>query len=767
MQNNSIQDSRPTHFLTLGNPSPGKPISTKPGAIYGRYSPDGRVWFEGRPVREWEFMATGTGVTGITVTVPNEMVIQVNHSASIDEQGQVKALSRMHLNLDGSPFVNAKSFRMETDFRRSVITIEAQTESGLVRMEIRAHVSLDALRIDIYDERQMPGELSVRFEEDAPLVALPSGTGLCVFHENPRVGPGINESNAHWLAGRTFGQIVESDIGCSVLCDGLRMTMSAAKHQALYIVGASERKGKDVFLKSMAKRMRQLAMVSRDEFVHSHEEWWRQFWSRSYFEPDVTKAEWIRYSAAFDLFRYYTACCTSERRETPTRFQIELFRYHLRQSENGWLTLGICSVEMYQSVFGTIRTGDWESLRGIFHFFKENLPFYRNQAQRIQGVQRGAYIGMVFKPWTNHPDEPVSQETIPNKPLLADKPYNGDNPAGPLFMLALACDYADLSGDRQFIDGTLQPLATEVMEYFRLRYPSREDGKIAFDPCNAGETWQNVRNPAEIVCTFRFVLPRLISVGEKHGWSENIIAQWNKMLAAAPDIPRGRLRFNPATPEVKPEILSGNLLVPAHDMSTCKPYVLHWSGSKDAWYSLNRQQTELFAIWPTKLVLRDNADRSAATESYSIRMWQHQWEGWSLDVVDAACLGLLDEVREWFGPYFDRTFVLPCGLARETSPENPGCPGIPEYPSLQGMGTGIIPVLEMLLQDYPDLLIILPCWDPTVKVRYALMSPYAGKVTVDYDPVHGAIVQTERPIRIEFGIGIAPAPRLLTNMTCT
>jgi len=751
-------------FLTLGSPNPDIPLSEEPCAVYGRYIPDGRVLFDKRPVREWEFMATGTGVTGLIVTFPNEMLIQVNHSSAIDEQGQVKALCRLHLSLDGSPFVNAKSFRMETDLRRSLIRIEAQTDSGPVWMEIRAHVPLDAFRIDIYDERRNPGALNIRFEEDAPSVAVDSGNGLCFFHENSRAGTGINKSNAHWLASRTFGLRVESAAGDGMYCDGKQITMPASKHHALNIVGASERNGKDFFLQSVAERMRQLAALSRDEFIHGHEAWWRQFWARSCFEPDATKQEWIRYQAAFDLFRYYTACCTSERRETPARFQIELFRYNLRQYN--WLTMGICAVEMYQSVFGTMRTGDYETLRSEFRFLKENLPYYKNQAQLVKEVS-GAFIWMFHTPWTTHAPYEASPAQYPpvDRTINKDVPYNGDNPAGPLFMLTLGCDYVDLSNDHRFAEETLHPLATEVMEYFRLRYPCGKDGKIAFDPCNAGETWQGVRNPAEVICAFRFVLPRLISVGEKHGWPESIITQWRAMLAVAPNIPRGRLKFDPEARDVKPEILPGNLLVPAENMILCKPYVLPWSEGKP-WYSMNEQQTELFAIWPTKLALQHEADRNAATESYDIRLWQHLWHGWTLDVVYAACLGLLDEVKAWFDKHFNRTYVLPCGLASETAPVNPACRGMPETPSLQGMGTGVIPVLEMLLQDYPDLLIILPCWDPKVAVRYALMSPYAGKVTVVYDPARGATVQTERPIQVKCGAGIVLAQGPLADMTC-
>ena len=720
------------------------------GVVTGIYDPRGRVRFETRPIREWEFMATGTGVTGVTVNFPEEMVLQVNHSAAIDEQGLVRALSRLHLNLEGSPFADSKSFRMETDFRKSLIRAEAQTASGPVRVEIRAHVPLDAFRIDIYDERQTPGALSIRFEEDAPAVALASGRGLFFFHENPSEGKGINSSTHDWLAGRTFGLCVELE-GDGVQCAGKQMTLTASKHQVLYIVGASEQKGKDAFLKSVAERTRQLAALSQDEFIASHEEWWRPFWTRSYFEPDGTNVEYLRYRAAFDLFRYYTACCTSDRRETPARFQIELYRYHLRQ--HVWLTMGICAVEMYQSVFGTMRTGDWETLRSEYFFLKENLPFYKEQARRIQGVN-GAFIPMGQAPWTHQEScevSPAANELCSS--ASKDVPYNGDNPAGPLFMLALGCDYADLSGDRTFINDILRPLATEVMEYFRLRYPPGADGKIAFDPCNAGETWRAVRNPAEIVCAFRFALARVIAVGDRQVWAPELLAQWREMLSAAPEIPRGRLVYDENARDIKPAILPGDLLVPAQSMEGCKSYVLPWSGKK-AWYSVNSQQTELFAIWPTKLMLRSDEDRRRARESYKIRFWQHRFEGWDLDVVHAACLGLLDEVLPWFDKHFDRTYVLPCGLARETAPTNPACTQMPEYPSLQGMGTGVIPVLEMLLSDYPDLLIILPCWDPKVAVRYALMSPFAGKVTVDYDPARGATVTTERPIRVQGGEGI-------------
>jgi len=115
---------------------------------------------------------------------------------------------------------------------------------------------------------------------------------------------------------------------------------------------------------------------------------------------------------------------------------------------------------------------------------------------------------------------------------LTESQYNGENPAGALWVLALLCDMVDLSGDDKFADGTLRTLATDLVEFVRLRYPQREQGRMVIAPCNAGETWQGVRDPAEMVCALRLALPRLIAVGRNQRWDRALIAGWEELLAA-------------------------------------------------------------------------------------------------------------------------------------------------------------------------------------------------------------------------------------------
>jgi len=719
----------------LGDPKRG---------LAGIYSNGGRIRLEARPTREWEFMATGTGVTGFTVNFPAEMIVQVNHASAIDETGQLRALARLHLDMDGAPFAGARQFRMEHDLRKSVITALAETADGPVKVEIRANVPDDVIRIDVEDGRRVPGRLTLRLEEDAASQDEYSPElGLCLRHQNPESGSAINEASRQWLAGRTFGLAV-LPVGGKCNASGRTLELPANRHHAFYIAGVSVPGGGRTWTETMREIMAGICTKGDDGFLQAHEVWWNSFWRHSQVVIHDPTGRMTKYQAAFDLYRYYLACCASDRRETPVRFQIDLFRYHTRF--NDWMVGLICAVEQYQSFYGALRTGDWEALRGLGRFYENNLSQYRDFAHQRYGL-RGARIPMWSKPQILRPATPTTTDAPPSgAPNVA---YNGENPAGALWILALLADYVATSGDTAYADRTLLPLAEELVDFVLLSYPQRENGKMVIAPCNAGETWQGVRDPSEMVCALRTALPRLIALGRSRNWKAGLVAQWEQMAAETPDIPLGRFRYE--GPTVKPGILPGDQLVPAADMSNCQAYELPWSGGKQ-WYELNGQQTEMYAVWPARLVLRDAAQRDSALRSYRDRLWKNKRDGWNLDVVCAACLGLHDDVAQWHDQHFDWTFVLPCGLARETAQENPQQPGLPECPSLQGMGTGVIPILEMLLQDYPDEIIVLPCWPEDTAVDFTLYSPYAGRVEVQYRPGSTLRVATQRDITVRTAV---------------
>lgn len=687
-------------------------------------------------------MATGTGVTGLIAGFPNQMLVQLNHGGAIDEAGKLRSLGRLHIDLTGNPFANSTSFHMEHDLRRSLIIATAQTATGVVRVEIRAHRPLDVIRLDVYDQRDSPGTLDLHIENDSPCeTEWSEGSGRLVFwHENPQSTAVISSVRIDALSSRAYGACLSASAdGRQSTFSGGHLVCGPAIHYVIQVAGAGLLGGKAALVGALASRMDRAAAMDFSQFVSTHESWWRDFWERSYFEPDDSGGKYSRYRAAFDLYRYYMACCASECRECPPRFQIDLYRYHLRQNE--WLTYMISSVEQYQSLYGALRTGDWEALRCHFSFYRRNMPYFREFARAKYGKD-GATIPMGVPPLVVQ--NPVGAYVGPVG--VQDASYNWENPAGSIWLLGLMCDYSDITGDTGLADATLRPMASDILKFMRQQYPVDNSGKMVIFPCNAGETWQYVTNPSELVCAFRALLPKLIRFATTRGWTPQG-AEWAQMLETIPEVPTGTLTFDPAVPTTKPDVGAGQLLVPAQDMSGCHSYVLPYTNGQ-AWYNLNWQQTEMYAVWPAKLVLSEQSGVESARQSYLARMWQHRTVGWALDVVFAACLGLDGEVSSWFDTHFGFTYVLPCGLAQEDAPTNPACTSMPECPSLHGMGTGMIPVLEMLLQDRADQLVVLPCWPKDVGVRYALYSPLAGRVEVDYRPDTGVLVRTERKVTV-------------------
>lgn len=742
------------HSCLLGNPNSSEWVG-RPSGIAGQYFTDGRIIFNQRPVQEWEFMATGTGMIGITVRFPYDMLVQINHADSFDEMGLLRTLGRLHISLDGDPFVHAQKFNMEHDLKRSVIKVLVETKQGMIRIEIRAHSDLDVIRFDIYDERTSLSALTCFLEKDYPhQEKLLSGGTYLSWHENlssvyrninTQCGFDMGNDAADPFLKRIFGTgIIFLNNSNKALWSAGFLNIPASKHHTFYVAGASVLNGIPAFEEAINSRFEKVAKMQEEEFIRSHESWWQTFWQNSCFEPEDSDGRFVRYKAAFDLYRYYLACASSDQREVPLRFQIDLFRFNLIQ--HPWSTMVINSIETYQAFFGAVRTGDIRALRSLFNFYKNHIEVFQKHSLARYGHD-GLIIPYEHNIWGSY--------LFWNGEVLegyteAKSPYLKDTWAGNLWILLLMCDYIELSGDTAFVRETLFPLAKGIITFFQSHYPERENGKIVFLPSKAGETWQGVKNALELVSAFKILLPRLLIIGERHGFNTDTLQIWREMLGTIPEIPQGQLKYNPDQPYNKPEILPGNLLVPAEDMSQCEGYSFPWTNGNKI-YSINRQHTELYAIWPSRLFTRESSKLQIARASYNVRLWQHINTGWALDVVHAACLGLQDEVMQWFDRHFEYTFTFPCGLAREDAPNHPECSSIPVYPSMQGMGTGVIPVFEMLIHDYPDKVVLLPCWLENVPVRFAFFSPFAGKVEVNYQPHKYVKVKTEHKINIDIG----------------
>ena len=732
-----LQSSRDvkTQECLLGAPSRQFPLRPRDGLV-GRYRTDGTITFDRQSQKPWDFMATGTGTTGVTVGAFRDLRIQVNHIGALDGWGSQQPLGVLHLDWGSQPLVANKGFRMTHDLRRSVIRMEIKTEKqgreGKIRVELRAHKEMDVIRLDIFDEQESMDGLAIRFQSYHPhaTAIAPGQTHLSWYvNQNSIVKDsyawsGIRKSEADKLPdpllGRCFGMAVAVDTDTP----GARwrddyFSGSRQKVTTVWITGASDPGGHLKWKKEIMRRLKAARAIPAQIFVASHERWWADFWSRSCFEPRDTDGRFVKQRASWDFYRYYTACSSSDKNPWPTRWLNFMFAY---TPFAGGMLGYIVAVEFYQILYAAVRTGDAEPLRERF--------LHRDRVNRVLAAHCRARF--------DHPGVITAAETTlwgcSITPQTERQVMHRYYWQGNIWLLLLMLDYCAVHPEDAQVEAILRRCVAGAVDFFREHYPRIDSGYRVFYPSACGETWCGVTNSAELVSALLATLPRLVTMGRERKWNVPLVEACRSLLAEVPPIPRGRFILKPKDRKAlpgeeflnpgeakyfqpgRPVVMPGNDLVPASEMDRCegKTGVFGIHLPDTVTYRHNFQDCELFPIWPGKLCYDDPLLRAAALRAYRNRYYKNNDNGWDLDVVLAANLGLVDEVRKWYDEHFDHTHVFACGLAQEWSTKqrdtkwkiggsgemNGGI--IPVYPSNQALGTSVIPVIDQLVRDRAD-----------------------------------------------------------------
>ncbi|MCM8816298.1 MAG: DUF5703 domain-containing protein, partial [Candidatus Omnitrophica bacterium] len=108
------------------------------------------VWNE-IPAEDWQFLATGNGHIGITVFLPDEMIIQVNANDNWNESGDLPGIFRIHIDFLDKPFKNFK--KAFTDLKNGLIVFQSGGKHG-VKVVLRVQSNTDIVIVDIYDHQK-------------------------------------------------------------------------------------------------------------------------------------------------------------------------------------------------------------------------------------------------------------------------------------------------------------------------------------------------------------------------------------------------------------------------------------------------------------------------------------------------------------------------------------------------------------------------------------------------------------------------------------
>lgn len=718
--------------------------------FYGEYSRETGVVFRRKPDREWQYMATGTGKTGVAVLAQEPLVLQLNHEGAFDERGGWRPLARVCIDFQGLPFTRADClgcFEMVHDLRRSVIVIRA----GELTVSVRAHMEDDLICVEWEDRRRE--RLPVHVSVNVPYYASSDAAGnrLAFWHDNgdETVWHAVNmasgmesdEGFADPLQNRRFGFAAELE-GERPQGNGWRLAPAAARR--LYLKAGAGRglRAPEAFYEALEGRR------EYGEFIRTHEQYFRQFWERAEFSCEDER--FAGYTAMYDLYRYYTAAASGRGREFPLRFQMDLLAGTLEPCECAGLQ--IHSMQTIQAYYGIFRNGDWDALEPLERDYREKLPFYRAYTKAFRRG-RGLFIPYETNVWGSAHFFPARRgESLPacgefSLYHLSQHPYQQYTHEHGFQLLCFLWDAAAARGEESGFAAWGLPALYDLLLFYHDQYRS-EDGRLAFEPATSGETWYACKNPASWIAMLRTRLPRVEALARREGFWQ-LAALACELLVSLPELPSGSWRgtgawtdparcadWNPdgEKPERLPADPDGEVILPAEVFENHSP--------------INYENPELYAVWPSRLFGVGLPGYELALRTWKKRLWKRQPCGWALDCIWAACLGLTEEAMtfsEWLLPSIVR---FPCGLCREVSPVRLEEPSLPILPSMQGMGNAVCALYEMICQDRIDELLLLPAWPRDAAFRMTLFTVRGGRTEISYRPGERPQCRTQFPVKV-------------------
>ena len=309
-----------------------------------------------------ESMPLVGGDIGCNVWVENgDILLYVQRSGSLDENGEYLKMGRFRVKLNPNPFEGETTFRQELKLEKGFIEIESEKKDTLNKLGAKVKLWVDVFHpvIHVDLEANQKIEVSVAYEswrnEDKELAfgkerfgafgleGYPgkvirtkdsieqTGNGILFYHRNPKVKlvPEVyiklqdleeftNEINDD-IKNRTFGGILFGD---GFIADGtgvgkylitpykswkLKSETAKSKHQITIATHIEQAETVEDWKANLLKTV-ELSKKEQQKAFEKTVSWWKDFWNRSYIfiqpdNPSPSDPVW-QMSRNYQLFRY-------------------------------------------------------------------------------------------------------------------------------------------------------------------------------------------------------------------------------------------------------------------------------------------------------------------------------------------------------------------------------------------------------------------------------------------------------------------------------
>jgi alpha-L-fucosidase 2 len=417
-----------------------------------------------------------------------------------------------------------------------------------------------------------------------------------------------------------------------------------------------------------------------------HIAWWNAFWHRTGLIKLTSGDGSGEYLENLRNLYLYTAAAESGGRFPGSQAGIaDLFS--AVQDLHHWDPAAFWHWNLRMQVAANIDAGVSELNAPYFRLYRENLANIKEWTRTHMGGRPGICVPETMR--FNGPGIEYEAEWNTSKPAVIGRNCDAGSP--PYYNARTLSTGAEVSlwiwrqylatGDRAFLASNYPVMAASAQ--FLLAYETRgSDGKMHTHPSNAHEQEWDTIDPTTDLSARRALFPAVSQAAKLLHTDSQLVQQLEAELKQIPSLP-----------QAEKASANGKQTVIAESYDPAA--VAH-----------NEENIGLEPVWPYNLIGDNSPTLALARSTYATRPYPvHQ--DWSFDPVQAARLGLSDEVQATLIALTERYQKYINGFANWGGPEG-------EF-YVEQEGVVALALAEALVQDYDGLIRIAPAtpsqWD--------------------------------------------------------
>ncbi len=711
------------------------------------------VW-ESPSLSSKDSMPIGNGDIGINIwnDPSGDLMLYVGKTDAFDESCRLLKLGRLRLHFANNPFAKGQPFRQELDLLKGEIRIKAGTGDSAVALRIWVDANHPAIHVETTSVTPIQQTVKLELWRTAkqPLLQLwekhavdgmtateppmqypdtivdttnvPGLTNQLVWYHRNEISIYPATLKLQEIDPTQCGPdpLLRRTFGCSVWGDGwtaknsttLQTSKPASQSHIIIHVLTEQTADTGIWLRHLSELVRQNRALTLETCRAEHQQWWHQFWSRSWVcVSSGNPQETADITRGWHLHRYLTAC--TARGNAPIKFNGAIFNV------DGIDTNGVAAPALTADArawgpafwnqnerhiyWPMLAAGDYEQLLPFFKMYRDALLLAKARTHAYYGHD-GAFFPETMYLWgtyLNGSDCGYGWNRSGKTLGVTDNNYIRYHWQGGIEVTAMMLEYYQHTGDKKFARDTLLPIAEQIVTFYDQHYKRDAQDQIRFEPAQMLETFWNVVNPMPEIAGLHCILAGLADLPDDLV-TEAQRNQWKRVLAQLPALPMAKVGNTPIL--INAQIVRGN--------------------------ANNIENGSLYAVWPYKRLGVVAGDLKLAQDSYANRWHKgEQYHCWINDTIYAAYCGLAKEATDHLASRFVRTDGLRYPTFYTTGDW---------VPDLDNGGVCQNTIQSMLMQSNGKRIVLLPAWPKEWNASFRLHAP--DNTTVEGHVKNGKII---------------------------